>query len=867
MKKNIKIFSPVNGEIKELNKISDPVFADKMLGDGFYIEPSSTIFYSPFEEGNVELVFETKHALFLKSKDGVVGLLHIGLDTVSLKGEPFKVNVQAGDSINLKTKLVNVDLDQIKKANLKISTPLVFDEKQNENWKIKNIKYGKVKAGDLVAEMEYEPSQATSDIEKQTQINSAPVNSIENVAQIIYDNVGGKANFNDVMNCMTRLRISVIDKSIINETNIKNDKKVKNIVWSGNQMQVVIGTDVFKVKKAFDEIIEKDTVSTSKQSNLVKKVAWYKKIIPGISAIIMPALPILMAVGIIAGLQAILVASKVIQMPGKGVGVETLPLLDGLFYILSKVGLNLLGVFLLVSVVKLMKGNIMMAMLIGLTMTSRFLFAPGWSGWSLFNLGDNEILVKGYEGTILPAIIAGFVYIYFDRWVQKWMPSAVDLVFRHALSYIFVMIVVFFLVGPLFAFVEKGLTIAVEAIGKIPFGIGVGLFALLWQPLVLTGSHAALAIGMTSAINAGTPSLLYPAIALGVFGQVGAAIGMAIKTKDVQIQKIVIGSTAAGFFGITEPIIYGATLQKFKPFFLGTIGAFVAGLVSGNLGLYKVAPGGMGLLGFLTLGDGHPGAEATITKIGLGYMTMFISIGGAALLTFLFWGDRVNENRGFKKSVNLVTLIYAQHMNISRKEAKAIVKNKFENLGSEIKNSEKTLKQFSNYVIKENRLITKIETLKTKKEDYLVKYQKANLKLTTWFESKNESLLDQEKLKNLNATKILKQEKIEKHFNLTKFDLKIEHLTTQLNELKASNKDAENFVIDLQLKIETDVAKVLADLAKEIKLEKLNTLNAKFFNAIHSIDIAYVQTPKQAINWTKQDTFKTKNKYLAMFRF
>lgn len=119
-----KVYSPVQGEMITLDSVNDPTFAQKMLGDGVAVIPEDGKFYAPFD-GVVETVFPTKHAIGLKSDTGIELLMHIGLDTVELKGKPYDVKVKANQRVKKGDLLVNADLDAIKKAGYDTTTPLI----------------------------------------------------------------------------------------------------------------------------------------------------------------------------------------------------------------------------------------------------------------------------------------------------------------------------------------------------------------------------------------------------------------------------------------------------------------------------------------------------------------------------------------------------------------------------------------------------------------------------------------------------------------------------------------------------------------------------------------------------------------------
>lgn len=143
--KNTTIVSPINGEILELSSVPDEVFSQKMMGDGFAIKSEDGLVVSPID-GEIQLVFETKHAIGLKSLDGLEILIHFGIDTVNLKGQGFDVFVEAGDKVKAGDKLMQVDLEYIKENAKSDISPIIFTN-LDENKKV-DVILGKASAGE-----------------------------------------------------------------------------------------------------------------------------------------------------------------------------------------------------------------------------------------------------------------------------------------------------------------------------------------------------------------------------------------------------------------------------------------------------------------------------------------------------------------------------------------------------------------------------------------------------------------------------------------------------------------------------------------------------------------------------------------------
>ncbi|AMG60739.1 PTS glucose transporter subunit IIA [Staphylococcus lugdunensis] len=123
--KNIEIYAPLTGEYVKIEDIPDPVFAQKMMGEGFGINPTEGEVVSPIE-GKVDNVFPTKHAIGLKADNGLELLVHIGLDTVQLDGEGFEVLVNSGDTVQVGDPLVKFNLEYISNNAKSVISPVII---------------------------------------------------------------------------------------------------------------------------------------------------------------------------------------------------------------------------------------------------------------------------------------------------------------------------------------------------------------------------------------------------------------------------------------------------------------------------------------------------------------------------------------------------------------------------------------------------------------------------------------------------------------------------------------------------------------------------------------------------------------------
>ena len=146
-----EIGAPVAGRAIASSEVPDPTFAEEMLGKGVAIEPSEGKVYAPCD-GTVAMVFETKHAISFESAKGVEILVHVGIDTVMLKGEHYKACVADGDTVKKGDLVLEFDMDGIREAGYKLVTPVVIcntDDYKN----VKGITGMEVKPGDTVIQV------------------------------------------------------------------------------------------------------------------------------------------------------------------------------------------------------------------------------------------------------------------------------------------------------------------------------------------------------------------------------------------------------------------------------------------------------------------------------------------------------------------------------------------------------------------------------------------------------------------------------------------------------------------------------------------------------------------------------------------
>lgn len=144
----VKIASPIKGEAVSLDKVNDEVFSGGLLGKGIAVIPDEGLVVSPIK-GKVEAVLDSKHAVALKSDEGIEMLIHVGLDTVNLEGKYYEAHVKVGDKVNVGDRLLTFEMDEIKKLGYDLITPVIVCNSDNYS-EINTEKIGKVNRGETI---------------------------------------------------------------------------------------------------------------------------------------------------------------------------------------------------------------------------------------------------------------------------------------------------------------------------------------------------------------------------------------------------------------------------------------------------------------------------------------------------------------------------------------------------------------------------------------------------------------------------------------------------------------------------------------------------------------------------------------------
>jgi len=396
------------------------------------------------------------------------------------------------------------------------------------------------------------------------------------LANDILNHVGGRENINSLVHCATRLRFKLNDNSKADAESLKANPGIIMVVESGGQFQVVIGNHVNDVYQAVCAVAGLDEETLASHSPPTKqKFNLLAKFIDTVSGIFTPFLGVMAASGILKGFLALsLVGDWLSEQSG------TYRILfaasDALFYFLPIV----LGY----TAGKKFGGNPFLTMAIGGAlvhplMLSAFETASN-GGETTYYLGIPVVFIN-YTSSVIPIICSAWFCCWLERQSNKVMPAAVKNFFTPLLCLVVTVPLTFLVIGPLATGFGELLATGFQIVYRFAPWLAGAVLGGLWQVCVIFGLHWGLIPLMMNNMAVLQHDAMMPILLPAVFGQVGAALGVFLKTRDMRLKTLAGSGAIAGVFGITEPAVYGVTLPNRRPFIFGCIGGVIGGAIVG----------------------------------------------------------------------------------------------------------------------------------------------------------------------------------------------------------------------------------------------------------------------------------------------
>lgn len=445
------------------------------------------------------------------------------------------------------------------------------------------------------------------------------------LAEQIVKLVGGKDNVISLVHCVTRLRFKLKDEKKANDDAIKQLKGVMGVAHAGGQYQVIIGNNVADV---YDQVMpllglsseEEVTTDDEKDGNI------FSRLVALISSLFMPLLGVMTGAGMLKGLLVLL---NVLGWVKQGTGTYMIwnAAADSLFYFLP--------VLLGFSAAKTFHVNKYLGAVTGgaLVYPTMVAAATAHKAITFFGLPVN---LMNYSQTMLPIVFAIWGMSWFEKGTKKVVPKVVQNLFVSLLDLMVIVPLTYLIVGPVMQTLSQWLSSAsLWLYGLVPVVAGF-VIGGIWQAAVIVGLHWAFIPVLMNNLMTNHFDPINGIMYCTLFGQVGAALAMGLKAKDKNFKEIAIPAAVSGFFGVTEPIIYGVTLPHKKSFVFASIGSAFGGAIAAafHAGMYTMPGGGIfGIPAFIN----PKGIDASFIAF---VISLIVAFALAFILTFI-WGDKV----------------------------------------------------------------------------------------------------------------------------------------------------------------------------------------------------------------------------------
>ena len=449
-------------------------------------------------------------------------------------------------------------------------------------------------------------------------------------AEEIYANLGGKDNVISAAHCATRLRLVIADNSKLNTEALENVEGVKGMFNSNGQLQLIIGTGT--VNKVYDEFLAITGLSAASKADVkaaaASRMPLWKKILKTPGDVFVPILPAIVASGLMMGLVEAI--PKFWPAFGQSDWYSFLDLV-------ANTAFALLPVLVAISAARVFGGNIFLGAVIGLMMVHPALI----NAWTVSNYAAGEIPTwhlfffkvpqVGYQGHVIPVILAVLLMSTVEKWLHKKVPEMIDLFVTPLCTVLVTSFVTFTIIGPVFSIFENWVLTGARWLITVGHGIGAAAMGAIYPLTVVMGLHHmynVIEAGMLSEVNG--VNTWMPIASAANFAQFGACLAVALKVKNAKTKSVALPSSLSASLGITEPAIFGVNFRFMKPFVCGMIGGAVGSLFAALVGFGATTYGVTGI----------PGIPA-VNNVPMYLVELLIASGIAFGLTWVLWKEDV----------------------------------------------------------------------------------------------------------------------------------------------------------------------------------------------------------------------------------
>ncbi len=450
------------------------------------------------------------------------------------------------------------------------------------------------------------------------------------VAEQIYEKVGKKENLISAAHCATRLRLVIADNNRCDSKAVEEIEGVKGVFFASGQLQIILGTGT--VNKVYDEFLQVSGLSAATKAEVKQAAAAqqnvFKRAIKTLGDIFVPIIPAIVASGFLMGIMEALNF-----MVNNGfMALDTSSSIFVFANLFSNVAYVFLPILIAYSAAKAFGGNPYLGAVIGMLMIHPNL----QNAWTVATEGVHirqsvwfglyEIDLIGYQGHVIPVIIAVWVMCFIEKKLHKIVPEMFDLFVTPLVSVFVTGYLTYSMIGPLFVVIENGIIDGIQWLIALPLGIGSFIMGALYAPTVVAGIHHMYTIIDVGQLAKYGVTYWLPLASAANLAQGAATLAVAVKTKNARTKSMALPSAFSAFMGITEPAIFGVNMRYFKPFICGCIGGACGALFASITQLGASGTGVTGLFGVLLC------LNTPVQYV----LMMAVSIGVSFTLTWIF---------------------------------------------------------------------------------------------------------------------------------------------------------------------------------------------------------------------------------------
>lgn len=421
-------------------------------------------------------------------------------------------------------------------------------------------------------------------------------------AKEIFDTVGGRSNLVSAAHCATRLRLVTVDNSKINMKKLENIDGVKGVFSNNGQLQLIIGTGT--VNKVYDEFLKVSGMTAATKEEVkaaaVAKQPVFKRMIKALGDVFVPILPAIVASGLMMGL---------VEALGKAMPAFAGSDWYGILDMFSNTAFTFLPILIAVSAARVFGGNIFLGAVIGMIMIHPNLI-NAWSVasmdaadipvWHLFGFSIRQV---GYQGHVIPVIIAVWIMCKLENWLHKHVPEMIDLFVTPLCTVLITGFLTIGLIGPVFSTAETYVLEFASWIITVGHGIGAMIMGAIYPLTVVCGIHHMYNVIEAGMLASDGVNIWMPIASAANFAQGAACLAVGLKARNYKTKSISIPSALSAALGITEPAIFGVNLRFMKPLVCGMAGGAVGALLGSIFHIGATSYGVTGIPGFLTTLD------------------------------------------------------------------------------------------------------------------------------------------------------------------------------------------------------------------------------------------------------------------------